>query len=165
MMRKTAERYIETIYLLEKREGCARTGRISAEMKVGAPSVTEMLRTLQEDGYVKYEPYKGARLTISGKRAALRLMKTHKTIADFLRIIGIERELAEIDACQIEHCVSPKTVDKLRKFVEFVSCAPHEPIWIKHFSHYVKTGERRECEFHITRKGNAKDAHSGITHD
>ncbi len=165
MMRKTAERYIETIYILEKREGSARTGKISAEMKVRSPSVTEMLRRLQEDGYVEYEPWKGVRLTASGKRTALRLMKTHKTIADFLEIIGIERELAEIDACQIEHYVSSQTVKKLRKFVQFVSLSPHEPIWIKHFNHYVKTGERRECEFYIARKGNAENAHSSAKSD
>jgi len=148
MKQKTTEEYIETIYVLEKREGSAKTGKISLEMDVKPSSVTEMLQKLQEEGYVKYEPYKGATLTDSGKKIARELMKKHKIIADFLEIIGIERELAEADACQIEHHVSQKTMERLGKFVEFINNAPHEPKWIEHFNHYVKTGKRRICNFY-----------------
>ncbi|MBN1677685.1 MAG: metal-dependent transcriptional regulator [Candidatus Thermoplasmatota archaeon] len=119
--------------------------------------MTEMLRKLQEDGYVEYEPWKGTKLTPSGKKVALRLMKTHKTIADFLEIIGIERELAEIDTCQIEHYVSPQTMARLTKSVRFVSLAPQEPKWIKHFNQYVRTGERPDCEFQVATKGSPEE--------
>jgi len=141
MKRKTIEEYIETIYILEKREVYAKTGKISLEMDIKPPSVTEMLQKLQEEGYVKYEPYKGAKLTDSGKKIAHALIKTHKIIADFLKIIGIERELAEVDACQIEHHGSSKTIDRLGKFVEFINNARREPKWIKHFNHYINRGE------------------------
>jgi len=75
-------------------------------------------------------------------------MKKHKIIADFLEIIGIERGLAEADACQIEHHVSPKTMNRLGKFVEFINNAPHEPKWLEHFNYYVQTGKRKECTFY-----------------
>ena len=148
LKRKTTEEYIETIFILQNRNGYAKTGKISLEMGVRPSSVTEILQKLQEEGYIKYEPYKGATLTDFGKKIARELMKKHKIIADFLEIIGIERGLAKADACQIEHHVSLKTMNRLGKFVEFINNAPHEPKWIKHFNYYINTGKRKICNFY-----------------
>jgi DtxR family Mn-dependent transcriptional regulator len=154
MKRKTTEEYIETICVLQNRDGYAKTGEISSEMSVRPSSVTEMLQKLHEEGYIKYEPYKGATLTVFGKKIARELMKKHKIIADFLEIIGIKRELAEDDACQIEHHVTVKTLERLGKFVEFINNAPKEPKWIEHFNHYIKTGKRKECTFYNEKERN-----------
>jgi DtxR family Mn-dependent transcriptional regulator len=153
MKRKTTEEYIETIYVLQNRDGSAKTGEISSEMSVRPSSVTEMLQKLQEQGYIKYEPYKGATLTDFGKKIARELMKKHKIIADFLEIIGIERELAEADACQIKHHVTVKTLERLGKFVEFINNAPQEPKWIEHFNYYIKTGKRKLCTLYKENEG------------
>jgi len=153
MKRKTTEEYIEIINILQNREGYAKTGKISLHMGVRPSSVTEMLQKLQEEGYTRYEPYKGATLTDSGKTIARGLMKKHKIIADFLEIIGIDRELAEADACQIEHHVTVKTLERLGKFVEFINDAPHEPKWLEHFNYFVQTGKRKQCSFYDEREG------------
>jgi len=152
MKQKTTEEYIETIYMLQNRNGYARTGMISIEMHVKPSSVTEVLQKLQSAGYVKYEPYKGAMLTNAGMRIARELMEKHKIIANFLEIIGIERELAELDACQIEHHVSPKTMNRLEKFVEFIQNSPQKPKWMEHFNYYTKTGKRKMCTFYKEEK-------------
>jgi DtxR family transcriptional regulator, Mn-dependent transcriptional regulator len=152
MKRKTTEEYVETIFILQNTNGFAKTGKISSEMGIQPSSVTEMLQKLQEEGYIQYEPYKGAVLTEAGKELAREVMKKHKIIADFLEIIGVERELAEADACQIEHHVTVKTLQRLGKFVEFINNAPHEPRWLEHFNHYIKTGERRQCSFNDLKK-------------
>lgn len=146
--RKTIEEYVETIFFLQNRNGNAKTGRISSQIGVQPSSVTEMLQKLQEEGYIQYEPYKGAELTETGKILAHELMSKHKIIADFLEIIGVQRELAEADACQIEHHVTAKTMQRLGKFVEFINDAPHEPKWIEHFNYYIKTGKRKHCNFY-----------------
>lgn len=146
MRRITKEEYIETVYMFEKKDGRAQTGQIAEHMDVKPPSVTEMLQKLQEEGLVKYEPYLGATLTEKGKKMARELMARHKVIADFLEIIGVQKELAERDACQIEHQASADTMARLRKFVEFVQTAPKDPKWIEHFKEYCETGERGECE-------------------
>ncbi|MFA5103331.1 MAG: metal-dependent transcriptional regulator [Candidatus Thermoplasmatota archaeon] len=146
--RKTIEEYVETIFFLQNRNGNAKTGRISSQIGVQPSSVTEMLQKLQEEGYIQYEPYKGAKLTETGKILAHELMSKHKIIADFLEIIGVQRELAEADACQIEHHVTTKTMQRLGKFVEFINDAPHEPKWIEHFNYYIKTGKRKHCNFY-----------------
>lgn len=146
MRRKTIEEYIETIYVLLQREGYAHTSAIAAEMNVQAPSVTEMLQKLQQEGYVGYTPYRGATLTETGRALADELMDKHRVIADFLDIIGVERSRAEIDACQIEHHVSPQSIEQLEKFVHFVTEAPEEPRWVHHFRQYCKREEHMAGE-------------------
>jgi DtxR family Mn-dependent transcriptional regulator len=103
-----------------------------------------MLQKLQDEGLVNYEPYLGASLTPAGKKLAEMLMARHKVIADFLEILGVDRALADEDACQIEHHVSPVTAEQLRRFVEFVRTAPRDPTWIEKFKLYCETG-KREC--------------------
>jgi len=119
MRHKTIEEYIETIFVLEQRNGRAQTGMIAAQMGVKPPSITEMLRKLEKEGLIHYESYNGATLTSSGRKMARELMQKHRILADLFEIIGIDRELAEVDACQIEHHVSPETLKRLEQFVEF----------------------------------------------
>jgi Mn-dependent DtxR family transcriptional regulator len=119
MRHKTIEEYIETIFVLEQRNGRAQTGMIAAQMGVKPPSITEMLRKLEKEGLIHYESYNGATLTSSGRKMARELMQKHRIIADLLEILGIDSELAEVDACQIEHHVSPETLKRLEQFVDF----------------------------------------------
>jgi DtxR family Mn-dependent transcriptional regulator len=128
--------------MLEGKEDCARTNDIASMLKVQPASVTEMLKKLREKGLVAYRPYRGARLTHAGRSMASALTKKHETLARFLEILGVYKEIADIDACKIEHYVAPETVECLKKFVEFVQDAPREPLWLKQFRHFSRTGER-----------------------
>ena len=119
MRPKTIEEYIETIFVLEQRNGRAQTGMIASRLGVKPPSITEMLQKLEREGLIHYESYTGATLTRSGKKMARELIQKHRIIADLLEIFGIDREMAEAEACQIEHHVSPETLKTLEQFVEF----------------------------------------------
>jgi len=119
MRPKTIEEYIETICVLEQRNGRAQTGKIASRMGVKPPTITEMLQKLEGEGLIHYELYNGAILTGSGRKMARELMQKHRIIANLLEILGIDRELAETDACEIEHHVSPETLKTLEQFVEF----------------------------------------------
>lgn len=143
MEQKTIEEYLEVIYLLEKKHGYAKTGKVSLELGIKPPSVTEMLRKLQKEGYLKYERYKGAKLTETGKKLAKDLISSHQIIADFLEIIGVDRKQAEIDACELEHHISEESMEKLKEFIEFIDEAPDEPKWIEHFRDYVERRKNR----------------------
>ena len=146
MLSKTIEEYIETIFLLQQKHGKARTGDIASVLVLRPSSVTEMLQKLTTKGLVKYRPYYGVILTSKGEKLARELMLRHKTLANLLQIIGVDNETAEIDACQINHHVTSKTMERLDKFVEFVRTAPREPRWLKHFEFFYKTNKRSECE-------------------
>ena len=144
MRRTTKEEYIETIFALQKGTERVQTGQIAQRMDVKPPSVTEMLGKLQEEGLVKYEPYLGAELTAKGEKLARELVETHRVISDFLEILGIEKTMAEQDACVIEHHMSKESAQRLKQFVEFIQSAPKDPLWIERFKAYCETGER-EC--------------------
>lgn len=146
MKTKTVEEYIEAIYSLQKEHGHVHTNDLASKLEVAPPSATEMVQKLANENLVNYVPYYGVTLTKNGEKMAKDLLQKHKTLADFLVIIGVERTKAEIDACQIEHHVSPQTMKQLHKFVEFVKSAPQDPKWLEHFKLFCKTGERPECD-------------------
>ena len=146
MKRKRVEEYIEIIHALELEEGRAATGRIAAEMGVKPSSATEMLQKLQNEGLLHYESYAGATLTDSGRRLALELKGKHRAIADFLEIIGVDRNSAEKDACQMEHHVGRETMERLKKFVQFAGLSSRQPIWIENFKRYCENGRAEKCD-------------------
>ena len=146
MQSKTIEDYIEVIYVLEGKRTKAHTTDIASILKVAPASVTEMIQKLGEMGLVNYEAYHGVTLTQKGKKMAEELKRKHATLAEFLKIIGVDSRYAEIDACKIEHHASPQTMKQLNKFVEYVREAPQDPRWLEHFEHFCETGERLKCE-------------------
>lgn len=146
MSTKTMEEYIEVIHALQKEHGHVHTNDLASALGVAPPSATEMVQKLAEKKMLNYVPYHGVTLTKSGEKIAKELIKTHKTLAEFLELIGVDKKNAEKDACQIEHHVSIKTVKQLNRFLEFVRDAPEDPIWLGHFKYYCETGERLICE-------------------
>jgi len=146
MRSETLERYVEAVRDLQERGRRARTKGIARKLKVKEASVTEMLRRLKKRGLVEYEPYRGAALTRRGRQLADELTKKHNTLAEFLKVLGVNEKTAEADACKIEHIVDPKTMEKLKKFLRFVEEAPEKPQWLEHYKYFVKTGKHPKCE-------------------
>ena len=105
---------------LQKKHGQAHTNDVASVLGVAPPSATEMLQKLAREKLVKYVPYHGATLTDMGERVAGELLEKHRTLAEFLILIGVPKEDAEIDACNIEHHVSRDTINQIDKFLEFV---------------------------------------------
>jgi DtxR family Mn-dependent transcriptional regulator len=67
---------------------------------------------------VKYRRYQNVKLTRVGKTVAKKLHDRNKTLMDFLRMIGVDEETAFNDACEIEHVVNPKTIEKLAEYLK-----------------------------------------------
>ncbi|MBN2333728.1 MAG: metal-dependent transcriptional regulator [Deltaproteobacteria bacterium] len=111
------EDYLETIMTLQKDQKVARVRDIARLMKVKMPSVTGAVKNLAEKGLVNYERYSFVTLTKQGMDIAAEIINRHQIIYDFLtRILAVDADIAELDACRIEHAVSPQTVTKLKAF-------------------------------------------------
>ena len=149
MITESIEDYLKTIYILSERQGFVKTSDISSALKVQPPSVTEMVQKLNKMGYVSYEKYRGIKLTEKGKKIAENVYNRNKTLLNFLEIIGVDRKIAEKDACRIEHDLDPVTMNRLMKFVRFVQSSPRTPIWLEHFRYYMRTGKHIKCEEEI----------------
>ena len=118
------EDYLEVISELVDMKGYATTLDISRFMNVSAPSVTKMLKRLDENGYLEYEKYHGINLTKKGMQLANTIRQKHGILLDFFEILGIGKDIANQDAEGIEHHLNPRTIKKLRKYVTFLKSNP-----------------------------------------
>lgn len=117
----TMEDYLETIITLEATKKAVRVKDIAKALKVKMPSVTSALGKLAEKNLVNHEKYGYVELTNRGKKVASEIYRRHEILFSFLsETLNIEPEIAEKDACQIEHVISPTTLERLVKFIEFV---------------------------------------------
>jgi DtxR family transcriptional regulator, manganese transport regulator len=112
------EDYLEVIYELIQLKGYARTTDISNYLSVTLPSVTKMMRKLDEGGFLEYEKYRGIRLTEEGIAVASGIHQRHSLLTEFFKMIGVNEEIANRDAEGIEHHLQPETLMKLEVFVE-----------------------------------------------
>jgi Mn-dependent DtxR family transcriptional regulator len=113
------EDYLEVIYELIKQKGYATQTDISEYLKVSSPSVTKMLKRLDESKYLIYEKYRGINLTQEGRDIAENVREKHSLIAEFFKIIGVDEDIANADAEGIEHHLHPQTLKKLQEFINF----------------------------------------------
>lgn len=112
------EDYLEAILTLQAEQKVARVRDIARRLKVKMPSVTGAVRNLAEKGLVNYERYGFVTLTEKGRKIGEEIINRHQIIYDFLsRILSVDAEIAELDACRIEHAVSPQTMKKLKAFL------------------------------------------------
>lgn len=109
------EDYLEAILnLTASGEGSVRVTDIAEKLSIAKPSVTQALTTLKEMGLVEQERYGRVYLTASGMKAAKSVSNRHRLLREFLvGVLGVDPATAEKDACQMEHAVSPTTMERL----------------------------------------------------
>ena len=116
------EDYLEKIYLLEKRQSHVRVRDIAKEMSITMASVSGALKNLVKRGYVSHSRYDLVVLTPEGKQVAKDVFHRHQVIKTFLsKVLGLDSEIAERDACKIEHSVSPETIKSLARYLDMGS--------------------------------------------
>ena len=147
-MEQTAsmEDYLEAVVMLRGEGKAARVKQISQVLGVKMPSVTAALKKLSEEGLVEHEPYGYVELTTKGAKAAEDVFHRHEVLRHFLtEVLNIDPELAQKDACRMEHAISPVSLGRLAKFMEFMQACPEgEPYWLKNYSYYLEHGELPE---------------------
>ena len=141
------EDYLKTIYKLQKESKVVRVKDLSAIMGVKAPTVVGILSSLKAKGYVRQEPYGYLTLTDEGDKMASHLVEKEVSIRDFLlEVLGLEEEEAELNACAMEHGISPKCLERFLAFIRFIGlCEWGKPRWLEQFRLFVETGESRPC--------------------
>jgi DtxR family Mn-dependent transcriptional regulator len=117
---KSVEDYLETILKIVQEKGYARVKDIAEQLDVKPASVTEMLNKLSTEGLINYEKYSGVTLTEEGREKAEEINKVHEMLKRLLLLIGVPEEIAEEDACRIEHVLHKETVLRILKLVEAI---------------------------------------------
>ncbi|MCD6569658.1 MAG: metal-dependent transcriptional regulator [Deltaproteobacteria bacterium] len=158
----TEEDYLEVILNLEKDKKIVRVKDIAEKMMVRLPTVTSMLNTLVQEGLVIHEKYEYVELTKKGKNIAREVWHRHITIRNFLtNILHIDDKIADEDACKMEHAITPVTLERFVKFMEFIKVCPRAGSdWVQNFDEYRLhgrlTGECIECMEDLGERLNAK---------
>lgn len=117
-IQQSAEDYLETMLVLEKRYGYIRSIDIAKHLGVTKPSVSYAVKRLRESGYITMEQNGPIALTTPGRAIAERTYARHIALVDFLELLGVENELAVEDACKIEHVISNDTYLAICNYVE-----------------------------------------------
>ena len=114
--RERAEDYVELIEALIAEKGEARATDLADRLGISHVSVSRTVQRLQRDGYVTCQPYRAIFLTEAGAELASHSRERHQVVVAFLQSLGVEPEVAEVDAEGIEHHVSETTLAAMRRF-------------------------------------------------
>ena len=120
-MTKSLEDYLEEIHVLILEKGRARVRDVAQDLHVKMPSVVKAITELKKLELVNQEPYGDIELTVKGRRLAANVLGRHNLIKAFLVKLNVPDEIADNDACLMEHILSATTLDRIREFVEGAS--------------------------------------------
>lgn len=116
-IQESAENYLETIYILTKRNGSVRSIDIAAELEFSKPSVSVAMKNLRENGYIEVDPDGFISLTDAGREIATRVYERHTLISKWLVQLGVDEDIAVEDACRVEHVLSLESFEAIKKHI------------------------------------------------
>ena len=114
---ESAENYLETILILENRQGMVRSIDIAGELEYSKPSVSVAMKNLRESGHIKTDEDGFITLTESGREVAETMYERHQLLSGYLIKLGVDEKTAMEDACRIEHVISEQSFEKIREHV------------------------------------------------
>ena len=117
--KESFEDYLEKILELEVTHPLIRAIDIAKAMNYSKPSVSIALKKLKNDELVDINSSTGAiKLTNKGKIIAQRTLEKHNYIKKALIKLGVDENTSDEDACKIEHLLSEKTFEAIKKYVD-----------------------------------------------
>ena len=117
-LQESAEMYLETILILEKKNGIVRAIDIAHYMHFSRPTVSQQIKRLAADDYLELDANKHIYLTPKGRQIAEETYSRHNSLAEFFIWLGVSEQTAFEDACRIEHYISAETFNCLRQYFE-----------------------------------------------
>lgn len=120
------EDYLEIIYELVQHKGYATLADVAEYLNVRPPSVTTMMRRLDQGGLLNYEKSRGIQLTEKGMDIAKIIHNRHSLLSEFLRMIGVNEKIANEDAESMEHHLHPQTMLRLTELMHILKVSNHD---------------------------------------
>lgn len=114
---ESIEDYLETILALQKKLGQVRSIDIANEMNFSKPSVSVAMKNLREKGFITIDEAGHILLTDSGKKQAEDVLEKHTILTNWLVSLGVDKVIAQQDACRMEHDMSDETFMALKAHI------------------------------------------------
>lgn len=117
-MQESGENYLETIYRLQRRNEIVRSIDIARELNYSKPSVSRAVGILKEKSYIEMKENGEIELTQEGEKIARNIYERHEVFTQLLMsTAGVSQEIAEVDACRMEHVISEETFQGVKEFI------------------------------------------------
>ena len=115
-IQESGEMYIETIYMLLKSNDKVRSIDVCERMGYSKPSVSRAIGILKKDGYINVDTSGYITLTDTGISTAEKIYERHTILSQFLESLGVPSDVADSDACKIEHTISDTSFEAIKNF-------------------------------------------------
>lgn len=108
------EDYLEAIVMLAGKDRLpVRSVDLANRLGVSKPSVNKAVALLKEEGFIEQQPYGDIYLTDAGAAYGDSVLERHNTLTRFFsEVLGVEPDIAEDEACCIEHVISEDTFQR-----------------------------------------------------
>jgi DtxR family transcriptional regulator, Mn-dependent transcriptional regulator len=126
-----AEDYIKAIYALTlDPDQVATTSQIAERLGITAGSVSTMIKRMDASGLAEHVPYRGVRLTPTGRKLALAVIRRHRLLELFLATsLDIPWEDVHRFADALEHAASDELIELIATKLGDPVADPHgDPI-------------------------------------
>lgn len=114
-MHESGEMYLETIYVLGQKQQNVRSIDVAEEMGFSKPSVSRGVSILKQQGYLTVDTNGFLELTDSGMDLAKKIYERHTILTEALVRLGVNPEIAQQDACKMEHIISDETLNAFKR--------------------------------------------------
>ena len=116
--RESEEMYLETILLLKQKSANVHSVDVVGELNYSKSSVSRGMNLLVKNGYITMDRVTGViEFTEKGREKAQNIYERHRVLTKALEKVGANAELAEENACRIEHVISEDMFEIIKKFV------------------------------------------------
>ncbi len=132
MISQNREDYLRVIFCLnEKGAETVKSINIVKFLKISKPAVSEMLKKLKKQRYIKMAPYSKITLTDKGFQVAKKITYKHRVIEVFLKeILDFKEDKLQKEAHKLEHSISDETAKRMAIFLKnpkFCPCGDKIP--------------------------------------
>lgn len=114
---ESLEDYLEAILILSQKSSVVRSIDIAAELDFSKPSVSVAMKKLKSKDYISVSAEGHITLTDSGHEIAEKVYERHRLLTDWLVHLGVDPKVAAIDACKMEHDISPESYEAMKKCI------------------------------------------------
>lgn len=111
---ESGENYLESIYRLSKLQDGVHAIHIVNDLGFSKPSVSVALKKLKDADYIIIDSESHIHLTEKGMKIAVKIYERHKILTELFIKLGVNKKIAEEDACKIEHDLSDETFEAIK---------------------------------------------------
>ncbi len=122
----TTEMYLRTVFELEEEGIVPLRARIAERLHQSGPTVSQTVARMERDGLLKVQGDRHLELSDKGRRMATRVMRKHRLAERLLvDVIGLDWELAHVEACRWEHVISEDVERRLIQILDHPTVSPY----------------------------------------